>query len=158
MLTAFCLARCSNGLVCFQDGLAELLQVCDVLAMNKIDDILNESKRQQSYPAINLKNFQIILRKFKSVFALLSPRLLPTLAHSAPNSPIAQCNAFLGWQGKIAKLYHRHPCLQVDDMQAHRSSGQLRLGLKTCVDVITAFPGNAFSNENMHSLWPHLQT
>ena len=70
---------CPNGLVCFQDGLAELLQVCDVLAMNKIDDILNESKRQQSYPAINLKNFQIILRKFKSVFALLSPRLLPML-------------------------------------------------------------------------------
>ena len=51
--------------VCLQDGLMELVQICDVLATGRIDDMLDESKRQQYYPAINIKNFQIILRKFR---------------------------------------------------------------------------------------------
>lgn len=49
-----------------QDGVSELLQICDVLATGRIEEMLDEDRRKENYPAIKFKTLQIILKKFRS--------------------------------------------------------------------------------------------
>lgn len=59
-----------------KDGLLELIQLCDLLATGRVEEMLDEKKRQKNYPAINLKNLQVVLSKFRQVISIVSCSML----------------------------------------------------------------------------------